>query len=299
MTAPTSIAVVIRTRTDSAEVFDLLGALTRQTIRPAEIAVIDSGSSPEVLARLRDFASAGIPLRLIQIAPAEYQSARTLNRAISETRSSHVAIISQDALPLGVHYLERLAAAFDDENVAGSYGRQLPDARTDPLGEKDLLRTYPPESRTQRAPDCWFVNTCSMVRRDLWERHAFEERAVISEDHEWAKWAQGEGFVIQYCAEATVSHYHHHGQSTARLWRRHSLEGQGLCVIHGRPPGIFTTLRAWAREVASDALWLVRRGQPHWLPVSVWRRAVKHAALHHGHHAAAREWRSEGKRRLA
>jgi hypothetical protein len=45
MTAPTSIAVVIRTRTDSAEVFDLLGALTRQTIRPAEIAVIDSGTS--------------------------------------------------------------------------------------------------------------------------------------------------------------------------------------------------------------------------------------------------------------
>lgn len=288
MTAAASIAAVIRTRTESYEVFDLLEALAQQTVPPAEIVVIDSGSSAEVLRRLAARAQGGAPpLRLLTMRPEEYQSARALNRAIETTRADLVAIISQDALPADDRYLERLSGALADPRIAGAYARQVPGPGADPLLEKDLLRTYPPQARTQTAPDCWFVNTCSVIRRALWERHPFQEEANISEDHEWARWAESDGHAIRYCADAVVRHGHAH-RGARPLWRRHFEEGRGLCVVHGRRPGLVAALLAWGREFASDALWLARRGRLGWIPVSLWRRAVKHAALWAGHRREAR-----------
>ncbi len=287
MTATPTIAVVIRSHTDSEEVLDLVAALRTQTIAPHEIVVIDSGSAEAIVQRLRECSP---PLRLMIIPADAYQSARTLNQAIETTDSELIAVISQDALPTDDCYLEHLAAAFTDPRIAGAYGRQIPHERSrrDPLIEKDLLKTYPPESRTQHAPDCWFVNTCAMVRRDLWQRHRFEERAVISEDHEWAKWAQREGHLIRYSADAVVRHSHC-VESAAQLWRRHHQEGRGLGAIHGRGANPLRSLFECLRAIASDASWLLRRGRPLWLPVSVWRRMIKHTALLMGRRHARRE----------
>ena len=289
-----SISVVIRSRTDGGELFRLLDALAGQRERPAEIIVIDSGSARFVLERLSAAhreglpdrgAAARIPLILIEIPGEEYQSARSLNRAIGETSGELVAILSQDALPADDRYLERLASAFDSDRVAGAYARQVPGPGAGLLAGKDLLRTYPAESRTQSAPDCWFDNACSMIRRDRWRSRPFEEAAGIVEDHQWARRMQTAGYVVRYRADAIVRHHHDHG--LASTWRRFHQEGQGLAYVHGTRPGGWRSLLGGAREVASDALWLARRRALHRWPGAVVRRAVKHAALYRGHRLAA------------
>ncbi len=212
--SPQRISVILRTYTQGDEVVPLLESLAAQTAPPWECVVIDSGSAPAVQAQLRTLAQTGlrsasgttIPLRLLEISKQVYQSARALNWAIEVAQGELMAIISQDALPADPHYLATLAAAFDTDRVAGSYGRQIVHVPGYPLCEKDLEHVYPPQSRVQQAPDCWFVNTCSMVRRDLWQQHAFDEQALISEDHEWARWWQQQGYVVKYEAAAVVQH---------------------------------------------------------------------------------------------
>jgi rhamnosyltransferase len=298
------VSVVIRSYTRSDEIFRVIDALARQSQTPGEFVVIDSGSADRIIDGLRGLARSGvaiegraecpccapattqtIPLRLIEIPNSQYQSARALNWAIREARGEAVAIISQDALPDNEHYLERLRAPLDDARVAASYARQiLMRGHYDPLGEKDLMRCYPPTSRLQDAPNCWFANTCSMVRRSLWEEHPFDEGAIISEDHEWAKWAQSQGYAIAYAADAVVQHYHY-DYNLGDLWRRYHGEGRGLYHIHGRSFGLFAALFNYAREVVSDGLWLARHGKFLYWPFGIYQRTVKFAALYCGFHA--------------
>jgi len=282
--------VVIRTFTQGDEIFPLLTVLAAQSTPPWEFVVIDSGSALHVQARLRALhqdgvttaAGATIPLRLLEIPQPAYQSARALNWAIAAAQGDLIAIISQDAVPAEAGYLASLAAAFDSDLVAGAYGRQTVNVPGYPLCEKDLEQVYPSQSRVQRQPDCWFVNTCSMVRRDLWQAHAFDERALISEDHEWAKWWQHQGYVVKYEADAVVHHFHAYDR-LAEVWQRFCLEGQGLAYIHRRRMSLGWALFCGGREMASDGLWLARRGLLWYWPAALLHRAVKYTALYRGY----------------
>lgn len=287
-TSAATVSVVIRVRTSKSEILHLLKALAGQTRLPEEIVLIDSGSSAPILDRLRGLTAGGlparnqqrIPVRLLEIPSTSYQSARTLNQACQATRSSFMAVISQDAIPCS-QFLERLLAAFQDPSIVGVYGRQVVRDDSDPLIRKDLDKTYPARSRVQDAPDCWFVNTCSMIRRSFWEQHPFDERAGIAEDHEWARWWQGKGFRVKYESRAAVRHSHCF-RSPTEIWDRFYPEGLGLAYVHQGPRGAVQATWCLLREVASDGLWLARRGQlAHW-PKGIARRAVKHYALYRG-----------------
>ena len=127
-----------------------------------------------------------------------------------------------------------------------------------------------------------------MVRRDLWQAHPFDERALISEDHEWAKWWQQRGCVIKYQAQAVVYHYHAYDR-LAEVWQRFVEEGRGLAYIHRRRLSLGRALFGYVREVGSDGLWLARQGIVWYWPLAWVRRAVKYAALYWGHRAGAVE----------
>lgn len=292
-----AVSVAIRSYTRTDEVLRLIDSLIVQTLCPREIVVIDSGSAPRIIAALRRMGEQGaspdgaVALRLIEIPNADFTSAGALNRAIEEARFELVAIVSQDAMPADAHYLERLAAAMAEPDVAGAYGRQVLGDEYDALGEKDLATAYPPVSRVQGRGECWFVNTCSIVRRSLWRRHAFDPGAGISEDHEWGKWATDEGFRIRYVADAVVRHYHPF-PTAGMLWRRHYGEGRGLAYVHGDSPGLARSALRCGREIGADAVWLLRRGMAFELPRSVWRRAVKYLALWKGGRDELREERN-------
>ncbi len=289
------VSVIIRARSRNGDVLRLMNSLAGQSLLPHEVVLIDSGSAPDVLSTLRGWGSSGlahqsgasIPVRLIEIPGHTYQSARALNHAIREATGDLMAIISQDALPANADYLLRLVEAMRDPAIAGAYGRQILEKKYSPIGDKDLTKTYPPVSRIQHAPDCWFVNTCSIVRRSLWEQAPFDEAALISEDHAWGKWAQENGYAIRYEAEAIVHHWHY--DDTLRdTWKRFYNEGRGLAYIHREAPGLLVCIGRWLREMASDLLWLCRRGLPWYWPQAAIARTLKHAGLYLGHREGLR-----------
>lgn len=293
------VSVIVRARSRNGDVLRLMNSLAGQSLLPHEIVVIDSGSAPDIIATLRGWGGSGlahasgatIRVHLIEIPGSTYQSARALNHAIREATGDLMAIISQDALPANPDYLLKLVEAMRDPEIAGAYARQILEEKYSPIGDKDLTKTYPPVSRVQRAPDCWFVNTCSIVRRTLWERAPFDEAALISEDHAWGKWAQQNGYAIRYEADAIVHHWHY--DDTLRdTWKRFYNEGRGLAYIHREGPGLFVSIGRWLREMASDLVWLIRRGLPWYWPQAAVARTLKHAGLYLGHRAGLRSPRA-------
>jgi len=286
----TSVSVTIRSYEREPMIFPLIDRLRDQTLKPLEIVIIDSGSGPAVIEPLRALAAkpatAGeIPIKLLEIPNRTYQSARAINQVIAASRGELAAILSQDALPTDDKYLELLAEPFREERVAGTYARQVLGEHYCPLGEKDLSRTYRPVVLHQRLPDIWFVNTCSMVRRSVWERFPFNEDAVITEDHEWAKQVMEAGYDIVYQGHAAVHHFHHR-DGLKQLYKRFYQEGLGLGYIHQRRLPLWKALGAWVRELASDTIWLTRRGMPWYIPRSLGQRTVKYAGLFTGHRDA-------------
>ena len=133
----------------------------------------------------------------------------------------------------------------DDPEVAAAFGRQEPRDGCFAVERMELLRAYPPSSA---AGPVVFSNVSSIVRKDIWRRHRFDETLSIAEDQEWARWAIGQGYRIRYLPDASVRHSHDY--TLKDVYRRCRSEGHAKAVFAGVRPGIGSILVGWPRATA-------------------------------------------------
>ena len=229
---PRPVSLVIPTLNGGARFIELLEALASQDVPGGfEFLVIDSGSvdgTPEQAEQ------AGA--RVMRIPAAEFNHGRTRNMGIAETSGSVVALLTQDALPMGPNYLGNLVRPLQlaDEgkgpNVDGTYARQFPRPDCDPIlaerlrqwsasrdepllqvlapGEPDaslkLFEGLPP---FERYLSCAFDNVASAMRRSSWEKIPYPE-ASFGEDVAWARATLLAGGAIAFEPSAQVEHSH-------------------------------------------------------------------------------------------
>ena len=94
--------------------------LERQTRRPDEIIVVDSGSTDATLA-----IAAAFDVTTISISPERFSFGRALNWGLESAAGHDVCVLaSAHVYPLYDTWIERLVAPFDRPEVALSYGRQ-------------------------------------------------------------------------------------------------------------------------------------------------------------------------------
>lgn len=218
------LAVVVPTWNGGPRFRELLLALESQDLEH-ELIVIDSGSrdgTPE--------AARAAGARVESIAQAEFNHGATRNRAIALTRGTIVALLTQDALPMGKNYLRQLVRPFENPLVDGAYARQFPRPDCDPLlaerlrrwsasrnepslqvfvpgdpsASQALFSSLPP---LERYLSCVFDNVASAVRRTTWERIPFPAR-TFGEDVAWGKQVLLAGGAIAYEPSACVEHSH-------------------------------------------------------------------------------------------
>lgn len=219
MTRP-EVSIVLPTRNAGPRLGEVLTAIrTQDSARPLEIVAFDSSSSDGTVALLRHHGA-----RITEIPASEFNHGETRNQAIASSRGRFIILLTQDAVPANRDWLEALLAPFADEQVAGSYARQiaLPDA--DALTRRNLQRwvTGSTEARIQRLPDratylrlhpleryklCCFDDVCSAIRRTAWERIPYE-RTYFAEDLDWGKKNLEAGWSLAYEPRAAVIHSH-------------------------------------------------------------------------------------------
>jgi len=198
-------------------------------IKDFEIIVIDSGSTDGTLDII-----AGYPVKLVRIPPESFGHGRTRNLGASMAKGKILVFLSQDAVPADDNWLADLTAVFSDPNVAGAYGRQLPDGSSTPIERFFVNYFYggDPVVKNSLDPDncllcdMFFSNVFSAIRRSEWEKTRFNEDLIMSEDQEWSKRVLSAGKKTVYVPEARV--YHSHNYTLCELFKRNFDSGTSL-----------------------------------------------------------------------
>jgi len=219
--APRMVSVVIPTLNGGQEFRACLAAVRRQELdRPYEIVCIDSGSTDDTLATCRDF-----DVRVLEIAPRTFNHGLTRNEAIRAARGEFVALLTQDAVPLGSDWLQHHVAALESTpDAAGSYGRQVLRDGVNPYLRWRLEHwaATRPERAIQRVTDAAgfdaksplekltvaaFDDVNSCLRKSVWETLPFS-RVEFGEDIDWGLRVVRAGHALVYEPLARVLHSH-------------------------------------------------------------------------------------------
>jgi rhamnosyltransferase len=249
------ISVVVPTKNGGRLFERALAALLDQPDAPRhEILAVDSGSRDGTLQLLQ----AKPQVRVLQVPPAEFQHGRTRNEAVAQCTGELIAFLTQDALP-APGWLAAWARYMDAHaDVAGAFGRQVPQDAADPLEAFDVISHFDSfgprprrflESEPARlgryVPGAhFFSNVNSCIRRDVLQRLPFPA-VEFGEDQAWAMRAQAEGLATGYAPDAVVTHSHDYG--TITLMRRRYDEARFMKRTFGH---LVTATWRRARELA-------------------------------------------------
>jgi rhamnosyltransferase len=218
------VSVVIPTLNPGGALPELLAALGAQTLKPAEVVVVDS---------LSDDGTADLARRhgcvVVEVRQAEFDHGGTRNRGARAARGEVLVFMTQDAVPVHEEALAQLVAALERPDVAAAYGRHVPHAHAPPIDRFARLFNYPPgdvlvksraDVRRLGIKAFFFSDVFSAVRRREFEAvGGFPNQIVTGEDMVLAARLMSAGWKVAYVPEAAV--YHSHAYTPWRQFQRY------------------------------------------------------------------------------
>ena len=271
---PFACSLVIPTKNGGDLFKTVVAGLQRQTIWPnVEFIIVDSGSTDDTIAIAK---AAGA--ECYTIPPSEFNHGSTRDFAIGKASSNKIVLTVQDATPLDVQMIEKLLSAFEDPEVAGAYGRQIPQPDADAITKRNLntwltgrtvrevralpdpaaYDTWPPMERYLASN---FDNVCSAIRKSEWEVHPFG-RVDFGEDIQWAQSALKRGRRIVY--EPTAAVVHSHDRPIAYEYKRTYVCHRKLNQLFGlhMVPTLGRAVQGWLHMMISDMGYTMRAKVP-------------------------------------
>jgi rhamnosyltransferase len=240
-----SISLVIRALNEDQHIGRLLAGIERQTIKPDEVILVDSGSTDATV----DIAS-HFGCQVVHITPEDFSFGRSLNLGMHAASGDIVVIPSAHVYPLRNNWIEALISPFESPSVGLSYGRQVGEDRTKYSEHRILANWFPPESNlNQRHPFC--NNANAAVRKSVWEEHRYDEFLTGLEDIDFANRIQKQGWQLSYVAEAEVVHVHEESWSQIRnRYRREAIAHRA--IFQDQAMTIFETVRLVVANIRND-----------------------------------------------
>ena len=259
----TDITIIIPTYQGFSWLGETLPALRQQKYSgQVTILAVDSGSTDGTVDLLKQFGA-----KVISITQAQFSHGYARNLAVKNAATPLVVFMSQDVLPVGTDWLEKLVALLDDPAVGAAHVRQLPRPGATPLETFFQQELYPPKNKRltwkpgerMTLSKMFFSNVCSVARRELCLRFPFPEDIIMSEDQAFARSLLQAGYQIIYSGDITVFHSHHYSLET--LFRRNFDSAYSLRGIAADTP--VSIALAGVSYIARETAFLVRNG--HWL----------------------------------
>lgn len=233
-----TVSVIIPTLNAAKTLPLLLSRLRSQTLN-AEIFIVDSSSEDDTVA-IAEQAGA----KTLVIPRKDFDHGGTRDLALGQSSGELVLFLTQDALPVGNNYIEKLTAPFADEAIAAVCGRQVAYPEHTESERLTRLFNYPEESRIWDMGDLekygvktyFFSDACSAYRRSAYEAvGGFDRPLSTNEDMLMAAKLLHAGYSLCYCAEAAV--YHSHCFTLREDYRRSALSAQVMARYKDRLPG--------------------------------------------------------------
>ncbi len=255
--------IIIRAFNEEKHIGKLYEGIFQQNLKNLQVILVDSGSSDHTVDITKEF-----PVEIIHIPPKEFTFGHSINKGMESARAEKVVFASAHVYPVYPDWLERLLEPFSDERVALSYGKQrgMPETR---FSEQMIFSHWFPDQSNfnQNHPFC--NNANAAIRRQLWEKHPYNETLPGLEDLEWSRWAMEQSYRIAYVAEAEIVHIHN--ETWYGIRNRYQREGMAFHLIYPQEKfGIFNFWHALVTNVISD--WKIAEKQKKLK--KVWREIV-------------------------
>lgn len=264
------IDVIIPTYKPDEKVVMLLQRLLKQTYPINEIHIVDTetGIFPEKIYSLSE------KIKVTKVTKAEFDHGGTRAKAADMSSAEILVFMTQDAMPLNDHVLEKLVFSFKDEKVAAAYARQVADSSCGVIEQYTRQFNYPSEGIVKSYEDvarlgikAYFCsNVCAAYRKNVYDEiGGFVKRTIFNEDSIMAANMLKAGYSVAYAADAKVLHCHNY--NCIQQFKRNF----DLAVSQADHPEIFRDVKSESegiRLVKDTAKYLCKKGKP-WLVCSL------------------------------
>jgi rhamnosyltransferase len=228
------ISVLVRTRDRESLFQELLRRLSRQTLQPSEIVIVDNFLSPKSLEEMkgvlfsakREFFDNRMTMKLVPIKDGEFSHAYSTNVGIYVAKGDLVCITNGHSLPLTDEWLEVGVSRFTNSEIAAVGGYTVSN-KDGTMWEKigyDWLWKKRKEVSGAHVRDDFFSTVNCVLRKSLWEEYPFDEKLPSKipysekfggEDFDWAMEMEARGHKI--VVEPGFVICHSHGETFAQL----------------------------------------------------------------------------------
>lgn len=208
-----TVDVVIPTYKPDKRLHKILVRLLKQTYPIQKIIIINTDKDCLNEADYADIDK----LEIHHIDKDEFDHGGTRNVGVGFSNSDLVLMMTHDAIPAGKYMVEELVKAFDDEDVAVAYGRQIPNSDCSIAEAYTRKFNYPDYDIVKTSNDIlkmgikafFSSDVCAMYSRKIFdELGGFPNRAIMNEDSIYAANAIQNGKKVFYAAKAEVIHSH-------------------------------------------------------------------------------------------
>ena len=205
-----AISVVIRVRDEREALAAAVASVRAQTL-PAEIVIVDSGSTDGSLELARQIGDV-----VLELPRGAFSFGRALNVGAGAASGVLVGALSAHCRLDEQDWLERAAGHLDRRGVAAVNGtRDAPSGGGRLRGIELQDAGFPPD-----LPNRGYSNHAALWRADVWREHRFDERLPTAEDKEWSARIRRAGWRIAFDAALTVDMSHRARHGTLALARR-------------------------------------------------------------------------------
>lgn len=195
------VSIIIRTKNEERWITKCLQAINSQNFKHYEIIIVDNKSTDKTVEKAK---LEGVK-KIVLI--NNYLPGFALNKGIEKSLGEFIVCLSAHCIPISNKWLENLLNNFNDMNVAGTYGRQVPMEFSKDSDKRDLFLVFGLDKKIQ-IKDSFFHNANSMIRKDIWKKFKFDNNITNIEDRIWGQKIIDAGYKIIYEPEASVYHYH-------------------------------------------------------------------------------------------